>query len=71
MAQVAKEGVDFRLICLPHFCHKTDKYLSRFFYLAIADHVSDTFRRRDYFRSVCNWSKSVVVLSAGRSFFHI
>ena len=46
MAQVAKEGIDFRLICVPHHCHKADKYLSRLFFLAIADHVSDTFRRR-------------------------
>ena len=33
MARVAKEGIDFRLSCVPHYCHKADKYFFKIIYL--------------------------------------
>ena len=31
MAQVAEDGVDFKLISVPHKCHKVDKHVACFF----------------------------------------
>ena len=45
MARVAKEGVDFRLICVPHYCHKADNFFFKIFLLATADqlrHIQET-----------------------------